>query len=91
MKPNELFGVIVRTVGLLCLIYGGWYLLYWVALNPDLFKGQDLDGARLYLTSGVAFVLAGAFLMRGAHWFVNFSYPPSSRHADDESINRPEQ
>jgi hypothetical protein len=84
MIPSDLFGVIVRTVGLLSVYYGAWYLLYGLLYQADVFSTDYPDEMKMYFASGIAFLAAGAFMMRGANWFVSFCYPPSTNDDVEE-------
>ncbi len=73
MKAKEIFGLIVRVVGLFSLLYGGFYLLsclYILAGSPV----REGFGIRQYFLAGVAYVLAGLYLVRGAPHLLRFAY-----------------
>jgi hypothetical protein len=64
MKPSELFGVVVRSVGLLLVLSAMWTLpwgiLGWVAGGPT-------EGGGIVMTIfGLATMLLGIWLLRGA-------------------------
>ncbi len=75
MQPSEAFGVVVRALGLVIWIRGLWILLYaiytalGIAAPPD-HKHENKE----YLTGGVLFFVAGAFLIFGADFFVKIAY-----------------
>lgn len=72
MKPSELFGVVVRTIGLLVLLSAVWATFLGslgVALGGP---GQTVG----MLFFGIPALLIGLWLMRsGAHALVRFAYP----------------
>ena len=72
LNARDLLGVAARISGLTTLISAAWYLAFaFIAtLGPR-------DGAGLvdYTCSGLTFLAAGLFLLRGAHDVVGFAYP----------------
>ena len=77
MKPSDLFGVVVRTLGLLLAVYGVWFLVYGVAQSLRVIAEVPEAETEAYFLSGLSAVAIGGVLMRCAHWFVQFSYPNS--------------
>jgi len=75
MKPSDIFGIIVRTTGLVSAFNGVWYLAYGVSQGADVLTGAPSEETKAYFISGVLFLVGGCLLMRGADWFVRFSYP----------------
>jgi hypothetical protein len=71
MSANDLFGVIVRTVGLFTLIYGGWMLAYYVSgiKTPEGIKRHPG-----HLVSGAFFVIASLVLLYDADAIVRGVY-----------------
>ena len=74
MPGQRLFGVVIRTCGLICCLWGFWNLLW------AFFQGAGLvtitEDTREYFLQGVAFFLVGLFLMRSAApYLLRFSYP----------------
>src|ERR1039458_7249157 len=81
MKAKEIFGLILRVVGLFGLLYGCFYLLsclYFLTGVP----AREGFGARQYFVAGVIYVLAGLYFLRGAPHLLRFAYgqddPPSN-------------
>lgn len=70
MKPAELFGVIVRTIGLLATM-GAVFLLF-VATVHLAFNGPAFLEGYLY---GVPGLFVGVYLRSGAELLVNSVYP----------------
>jgi hypothetical protein len=70
MKPAELFGVIVRTVGLLLVLFALFLIVvatvHLVAKGPDFLEG--------YLC-GVPGLFVGIYFLSGAELLVNSVYP----------------
>jgi hypothetical protein len=75
MKPSDLFGVIVRTIGLLAIIQGVWYSVYAFLQGAGVLSETEVDETKMYLASGIPLLCGGCLLLRGADWFVKFSYP----------------
>jgi hypothetical protein len=86
MKPTDLFGVIVRTIGMLLLINGVWYLVYGLLEGAGAIPESQPEGATLYFASGLPFLIGGCFMMRGAEWLVRFCYPTTDAPANDSHI-----
>jgi hypothetical protein len=82
MKPGQVFGIIIRTVGLLLFILSWLYVLSGVIviLIPD-FK-PNLQPSSHYFLSAAAWMVISLYLIRGAPHIVRFAYP-------DDSNNKP--
>jgi hypothetical protein len=72
VEPKELFGVVVRTVGLMISISGLWYLGYAVAQATGLSEETYPTGD--YVISGAPFTALGVFLLLGAPFVVRIAY-----------------
>jgi hypothetical protein len=83
MSPRDLFGVIVRTGGLVSLFYGCRYLVFGLVTGLDALDQSLSDDARFYIMVGIPFIAAGCFLMRGADWVVSFCYPVATAASED--------
>ena len=77
MKARDLFGIIVRVLGLLSIGYGLQCVLSWVfmTLKHDSPTQVRWWGAIDYLIIGLVYTPLGLFLLRGASRVVNFAYP----------------
>lgn len=74
MTPRDCFGVVVRTVGLLTLLFGFYDLLcsVYILLTP----GRHHNAAfPVYSVYGLIFIVVSLFLLRGAPRLVQFCYP----------------
>ena len=85
MKPSDVFGIIVRTVGLFAMINGAWYLVFALSQQTDVLTGRPAEETKAYFVSGVPFLIGGCLLMRAADWFVSFSYPEVKPEQDYQS------
>jgi hypothetical protein len=75
MNAKDIFGVIVRTIGLGCISYGLRYAMSWIyVLARPNSVGESWTGLD-YLICGVLFLAMGFFLLRGADCVVRFAYP----------------
>jgi len=74
MKPSELYGVVVRTIGLLMVLSGAW-----MALVGTLTVGL---GALIFGTLALS---VGLWLLRGAESFVRFAYPQEDHDRQSSS------
>jgi hypothetical protein len=80
MKPKDLFGVIVRVIGLLTLTSWMYFFIIMVL---------TADRASVMVT--VPFLLVGAYLLRGAPGLVDWSYArednsPRAQELPDNAI-----
>ncbi len=84
MKPSELFGVVVRTIGLFIILYSlydilGGFDTFFESLLPG---GQDRDSGSVsilsYFIFGVPEFIAGAACFFLADWIVKLAYRDSS-------------
>ncbi len=83
MKAKEIFGLILRVVGLFGLLYGGFYLLsclYILTGSP----AREGFGLRQYFLAGVVYVLVGLYFLRGAPHLLRFAY------GQDDSPSNPQ-
>lgn len=80
MKPSDLFGVAVRSVGLVIGLYGVWYCIYVLFIKVGAIQEDPLEDLEMYLAYGVTHLIAAAFMMRGGAMLVAFAYP--SEQAD---------
>lgn len=82
MKARDIFGIVIRLLGVVLLLYGLWYLAYAIAELCGL--PQDSPGEMAaYFTAGVPATLIGVLFVRCARQIVRFSYP---RDRDDSDI-----
>ncbi len=68
MSARDLFGVIVRTLGLIVALYGV------AAFFLFLFEGIGLG-----IVFGIVGVVVGVYLLRGAPWVMELAYPTVGR------------
>ena len=85
MKPSELFGVVVRTIGFLVILYGLWNV--WAGFEnifenilPTNESGDaDLPSSLSYFAFGVPALALGAVCFFLADWIVKLVYRDSSQ------------
>jgi hypothetical protein len=81
MKARDIFGLVIRLVGLALLLYGLWYLTY--AIADALGMHQETPGEMAaYFTVGIPSALIGVFFLRCARHIVHFSYPGDKDDSD---------
>ena len=83
MKPNDVFGIIVRVLGLSILVYGIWNLAFGVATAMGVQEheaGYDIA----YLVSGFLFLILGLYLLRGAPHLLHYAYPDGKQRQSRE-------
>jgi hypothetical protein len=71
MKPSDIFGIVVRTVGLIMLLAGLWTIGYALLI----LLGGGPGGTAGLLITGVPELLVGLWLLRGAKPLVQFAFP----------------
>ncbi len=77
MSPREVFGIIVRTIGLFSIVYGLW------VLSGMFFPEEGYQPAE-YLVSGGPLALMGVILFFGADSVVSLAYGMRYLQYDDE-------
>jgi hypothetical protein len=81
MKPKDVFGLVVRTVGLALVPWSLWYLM-WAVLSVAHPEKQDGPYDWTWLFQGVVWGALALGLLYGAPYLVRFSYRDRS---DDKS------
>jgi len=71
MKPSELFGVFVRTMGLFLILAALWKI-FLAILNLVGGGPQNVLGMLLY---GVLMLLVGLWFLRGPKALISFAFP----------------
>ncbi len=71
MKPSDVFGIVVRTVGLLITLTALWSI-GWALLS---LAGGGPGNAAGLLIFGIPELLIGLWLLRGAKPLVRFAFP----------------
>ncbi len=83
MNPRDLFGVVVRCVGLLALV--GSLLYFYSALmallEPDT---PQISSPLSYIGAGIFSLLFSAYFLRGAPHLVRFAYGPERQNSVDK-------
>jgi hypothetical protein len=80
MKPSELFGVVIRTIGFLIILYSLYDILggFDTFLENLLSGGQENDSASVstlsYFVFGVPEFIVGVLLFFLADWVVRLAY-----------------
>ena len=83
MRPEEMFALALRVIGVLVLVYGTDYLLSALLFKLGYFNYPE-SSPGYYLIAGLSYVFAGAYLIRGARGLVRFAYPEEEAGDDDE-------
>jgi hypothetical protein len=81
VKPKQIFGIVVRSIGVLLLILGALYVLSGVVvlISPN-FK-PNLSPAWHYFFIGIVGI--SLYFLRGATHLVRFAYP--GENSDDKA------
>ena len=77
MKPSDLFGVFIRTIGFLITLYGLWEI--WGGMEnvvTNLLPSDNGDQASSfsYFADGIPSVIVGILIFFLAHWIVRLAY-----------------
>jgi hypothetical protein len=73
MHPADIFGIVVRSIGLILGLYGLWYGLFAIGLAAGVItKSENPTGA--YILTGIFFLLVGGAMLLGANVIVGAVY-----------------
>ena len=81
MKAKDSFGVVVRSLGLLLLLYSLWYCSFATAYLSGAPEPAPGDTAS-YLAFGLPGFVVSVVLLRFARHIVRFSYPDDKDDSD---------
>lgn len=85
MKPSELFGVVIRTIGLLLLMSAVSQII-WAMVNMI---GGGPGNAAVMLLIGIPCFLVGSWFLRGAPILVSYAYKTDrSEDAEQTQLER---
>ena len=76
MKPSELFGVVVRSLGLLIVMCAVWSLI-WVIFTCML-GGPAPNNVVGVIVNGILSLFVGIWFLSGASGLVSVAYPEES-------------
>lgn len=83
MKANDYFGVAIRVVGVVMVLYGLRDLLDALLLVLGYFTLMDTN-PKYYVVMGLASFLVGLYFVRGAGLLVDFAFPDEKEDSADE-------
>jgi hypothetical protein len=72
MQPEDIFGLIVRTTGLIVALYGAWNLVFAIALGIKATKSEYPTSA--FAVTGIVAALVGVSLLKSAAALVAATY-----------------
>ena len=84
MKSRDIFGVIVRTIGLCLLLFSLWYLIFALAVCLQIvpiYYGDEHYFANFVFPGIPSFIIA-LLLLRYARHVVGFCYPKDKDDTD---------
>ena len=75
MKPQDCFGVVIRTIGLLGILMAIFYAFsaIYIAIDPSYSKPHSAP--KTYIIISLVFALVSLYLLRGATHLIQFCYP----------------
>lgn len=88
MRVEEWFGLAVRVIGVLILLYGAGYLMDSLLFSLGYFNFPESSPA-YYVVAGISYCVVGVCLMRGASQLIRFAYP--SEEEEQDEINGDEE
>ena len=77
MTPTHVFGVAVRIVGLIVVLFAVLYMVSGVATSFVPKPHSDDPPNWTYFMHGTVELVIGLCLLRGPSWLVRFAYPPT--------------
>lgn len=82
MKPRDLFGVVIRSIGLLALLGSLLYLYSAIValLAPDT---PHASSPLSYIGACIVALIFSAYFLRGAPHLVRFAYGPERQDSDE--------
>jgi len=86
MKPSQVFGIIIRTIGLSLLVYSVWYLVYGIATVAGGFPETHVGYKAAYFLSGITFLIVSLYFLRGAPHILRFSYPDEEKTDEKKGV-----
>jgi ABC-type antimicrobial peptide transport system permease subunit len=75
MTPRQTFGLAVRIIGLLVMLFGVLYFISWAVVLIDPHSRPGVSPAWHYFLNAVVELLIGVYLLRGAPFLVRIAYP----------------
>lgn len=86
MRVEDWFALAVRVFGVVIVMYGLGLLLDSFLFKLGYFNYHD-SSPGYYMIFGLAEVLAGLYLARGAPHLLEFAYSPEDEDEDSEKVN----
>jgi hypothetical protein len=76
MKPADVFGIVVRVLGLSMTLYFLWSLVTNIALSVSVPGMPGMEGITAwFVVTALVGIVVGAYFLRGAPQLLRFSYP----------------
>ena len=84
MKARDIFGIILRTIGVCLLLFSLWYLAFAVAYLVRALGNSNDDGSMgAYFTTGVPGFIVSVLMLSFSRYLVRFSYPGNKDDSED--------
>jgi hypothetical protein len=86
MKPQDCFGVVIRSLGVLTLVGCTLYVYSTIIalLTPPT---PDRSPPYHYLIAAIVLLIFGLYLLRGAPHLMRFAYPKDKEASDEKTMN----
>jgi len=73
MQPSDVFGIVVRVLGLTLTVYSLWSLITNIAISLSV---PGVDGITVwFVVTAIVGIVVGLYFLRGAPRLLRFSYP----------------
>jgi hypothetical protein len=92
MRVEEWFALAIRVIGVAVFLYGIGYLLDSSLFHLGYFNYPE-SSPGYYVIAGIAYGVAGLYLIRGAPHIVRFAYPADEEkenNGQEEETDRPD-
>ena len=90
MRVEEWFSLALKVIGVVIFLYGSGYLLDGSLFHLGYFNYPE-SSPGYYGAAGLAYVIVGLYLMRGASSIVRFAYPPEEEENNEEEEDAGQQ
>ncbi len=83
MKAPDIFGIVIRVLGILLVLWSLWYLTFGVAFVIHALHdtGHESDSGA-YFTTGIPGFIVGIALLRFGRMIVRFGYPSEKQDSE---------
>ncbi len=88
MKTREIFEIVVKTAGLIVLLYGAEHFLCWIMSIINLYETKY---TQYHIALGIIMVTAGLLIMSGVIPLTDIAYYPEEEEEGEEEEEEEEE